>query len=39
METEQKMKAADDEIDGLKKAIQRARLIDSEITVRIWLEE
>jgi hypothetical protein len=34
-ETVQKMKAADEEIACLKNSMQHARLIDSEITVRI----
>lgn len=34
METAQKVKAADEEIKGLKNSMQRARLVESEITVR-----
>jgi hypothetical protein len=34
METAQKVKAADEEIKYLKNSIHRARLVDSEITVR-----
>lgn len=34
METAQKVKAADEEIKCLKNSMQRARLVESEITVR-----